>query len=218
MVMASLCKQSSRSASIATSSATAGEYTFRNVVVAAGLALVLGLGWGFGLAASSHNINAVACTFQFLFSVFVSCQGLLLLFFHGIRNKDVKKVWRSWIGFCSKKYTLTVNMSGESGKIHSIGLNVVMKNHSSNDSSVPQEENSFSNPEKTAATDESVTNGPSLDSSHPLIDEKCAIEVQEKVASKKTIRRSFMSLSVLKKNAPEGIPSFRSDSQCAKHV
>ena len=70
-----------------------------NVTIAAGLALVLGLGWGFGLAASSNKINDLACTLQIIFSIFVGSQGLLLLLFHGVRNKDAKKVWRSWLPF-----------------------------------------------------------------------------------------------------------------------
>ena len=70
-----------------------------NVTIAAGLALVLGLGWGFGLAASSNKINDLACALQIIFSIFVGSQGLLLLLFHGVRNKDAKKVWRSWLPF-----------------------------------------------------------------------------------------------------------------------
>ena len=217
MVMASLCRHSARSTSVTTSNATGGNsHTLRHVLIAAGLALVLGLGWGFGLAASSHNINALACTFQFLFSVFVSCQGFLLLFFHGIRNKDAKKVWRSWIGLRSKSYPVTVNVTGE-GKIQSNDQIMVMRNTPSNDdSSVPLD---VSNTEKLAATDQSVNDEPSssLDSS-PLVDEESAtIAAEEKVAPKKTFK-SFMSLSLLRKNATGGFPSFRSDSrlQCAK--
>ena len=70
-----------------------------NVTIAAGLALVLGLGWGFGLAASNNKITYLACALQIVFSVFIGCQGLLILLFHGVRNKDAKMVWRSWLHF-----------------------------------------------------------------------------------------------------------------------
>ena len=70
-----------------------------NVTIAAGLALVLGLGWGFGLAASNNKITYLACALQIVFSVFIGCQGLLILLFHGVRNKDAKMVWRSWFHF-----------------------------------------------------------------------------------------------------------------------
>lgn len=79
------------------------DFTLRNVVNSAGLALLLGLGWGFGLAASSHDISALVCAFQFLFSVFVSFQGVLILLFHGVRSKDARTVWASWLHWLSGK-------------------------------------------------------------------------------------------------------------------
>eukprot|EP00731_Ephydatia_muelleri_P032625 Em0024g169a len=152
MIIVSLCKQSARSA---TGKAGNG-HKLRNVLIAAGLALVLGLGWGFGLAASSNNINALACSFQFLFSVFVSCQGLLLLFVHGVRNKNATKVWRSWVGLHSKSYTVTMSMRpGEGGN--------AMKSHrdqtaSSQPTSCPgnQPDTSCEELKKAATTDETL--------------------------------------------------------------
>ena len=82
---------------------TGSDFTLRHVVNSAGLALILGLGWGFGLAASSNDISALACTLQFVFSVFVSCQGVLILLFHGVRSKDVRTVWASWLHWLSGK-------------------------------------------------------------------------------------------------------------------
>eukprot|EP00731_Ephydatia_muelleri_P011148 Em0006g42a len=66
-----------------------------SVTTAAGLALVLGLGWGFGLAASNNKITYLACALQIVFSVFIGCQGLLILLFHGVRNKDAKMTLQS---------------------------------------------------------------------------------------------------------------------------
>ena len=94
-------------------------FSLKNVLIAAGLALVLGLGWGFGLAASNHKISALACTFQFLFSVFVSCQGFLLLLFHGVRSIDAKMVWQSWLCLHTKSYSVAGSTLGEGGTMQS---------------------------------------------------------------------------------------------------
>ena len=212
--MVSLCKQSARSATV-----KAGDgHKLRSVLIAAGLALVLGLGWGFGLAASSNNINALACSFQFLFSVFVSFQGLLLLFVHGVRNKNATKVWRSWVGLHSKSYTVTMSMRpGEGGN--------AMKSHRDqtassqptscpgNQPSVSQDDTSCEELKKAATTDETLIDEGSYDCSI----ERYVISIEEKKeVARKKVPRSFRSLSLLKNDASGAIPLFRSDSQFTK--
>eukprot|EP00731_Ephydatia_muelleri_P016507 Em0009g931a len=214
MIMVSLCKQSARSATVKAGNG----HMLRNVLIAAGLALVLGLGWGFGLAASSNNINALACSFQFLFSVFVSCQGLLLLFFHGVRNKNAKKVWRSWVGLHSKSYTVTMSMRpGEEGNAMQSRRDQTASSQPTscpgNQPSVSQDDTSCEELKKAATTEEKFIDEGSFDSSI----ERYVISIEEKKeVARKKVPRSFRSLSLLKKDASGAIPLFRSDSQFTK--
>ena len=59
-----------------------------------GLSLVFGLGWGFGLLATSSEIKKLTFTFQILFSIFISSQGLLIFLFHVIRAPLARKQWK----------------------------------------------------------------------------------------------------------------------------
>ena len=66
----------------------------KNVVIALTLATIFGLGWGIGLAATSGPIRQLTLTFQILFSILVGLQGTLIFVLHGIRNKDVRNLWK----------------------------------------------------------------------------------------------------------------------------
>ena len=80
----------------------------QNFIIAVGLSLLFGLGWGFGLTATSSNTQEVTFAFQVIFSLFVSSQGILIFFFHGLRSPDFRQVWQSI--FCllqKKKYSVS---------------------------------------------------------------------------------------------------------------
>ena len=72
----------------------------KNLLIAVGLSLLFGLGWGFGLTATSSVRKEATFAFQLLFSIFVGLQGVLILFFHGIRSSEFRQVWAST--FCLK--------------------------------------------------------------------------------------------------------------------
>ena len=71
--------------------------TKKLTIIAIGLSLLFGLGWGFGLSATSSSVEEVTFIFQLLFSIFVGSQGLLIFIFHGLRPKNVRKQWESWL-------------------------------------------------------------------------------------------------------------------------
>ena len=215
IIMVSLCKHSARSTTVKKPNATGGtKYTLRNLLIAAGLALVLGLGWGFGLTASSHSISALGCAFQFLFSLFVSCQGLLLLLFHGVRSKDAKKVWRSWLCLSSKSHTVTMSMGG-GGTMLSGGQTTLPRTPRSNqEKSLYLEEKSFSESEKTTAIEEKLAAEVALDNSSAVPEQKITIAMEVKELTPKEVKRKKFSLSLLKKDVPGGMPLFRNNSQC----
>ena len=66
----------------------------KNIVIALTLATIFGLGWGIGLAATSGPVRQLTFTFQILFSISVGLQGTLIFVLHGIRNKDVRNLWK----------------------------------------------------------------------------------------------------------------------------
>ena len=66
----------------------------RHFFLILGLSLVFGLGWGFGLLATSSEIKKLTFTFQILFSIFISSQGLLIFLFHVIRAPQARKQWK----------------------------------------------------------------------------------------------------------------------------
>ena len=79
----------------------AKELTKSNVTMTIGLANLCGLGWIFGLAASSLPVEELTFSFQLLFSIFVGSQGMLLFFFHCVRNPQVRKQWKAWFAYTS---------------------------------------------------------------------------------------------------------------------
>lgn len=219
VIMVSIGRHTARSAAVRQASESSGTtFSLKNVLIAAGLALVLGLGWGFGLAASSHKISALACTFQFLFSVFVSCQGFLLLLFHGLRSKDAKKVWRSWIGLDTKSYSVARGTLGEGGTMQSSHLRTMPQTtHSTDEPSISLGEKLCSESEKHTTTEEKFDGDASLETSC-LSPEKAAAVLEVKVVPPRKIHRRFLSLELLKKDTIGGMQIFRSEIQLTKHL
>ena len=68
-----------------------------NLIIALSLAVMFGLGWGFGLLTTSSSIEGLTITFQVIFSIFVGAQGALLFLLHGVRNPDVRALWKGWL-------------------------------------------------------------------------------------------------------------------------
>ena len=79
--------------------------------VAAILAVMFGLGWTLGLAATSIPVREFSLTFQILFSVFVGAQGVLIFLLHGVRNQDIRKLWKNWFTTLGTKSHLSTILS-----------------------------------------------------------------------------------------------------------
>ena len=73
------------------------EATKKHFTIAMALAVMFGLGWAFGLASTSLPVKELTITFQVVFSLFVGLQGFLILLFHGLRNMEVRNIWRKWL-------------------------------------------------------------------------------------------------------------------------
>ena len=92
-------------------------FTKSNVTMTIGLANLCSLGWIFGLAASSLPIEELTFTFQLLFNIFVGSQGMLLFFFHCVRNPQVHKQWKIWFTYTSGSVCFAVIPSTLSQKL-----------------------------------------------------------------------------------------------------
>ena len=79
----------------------------KNIVIALTLATIFGLGWGIGFAATSGPIRQLTFAFQIVFSVLVGLQGTLIFVLHGIRNKDVRMVWKQCFTRIGGKYIIS---------------------------------------------------------------------------------------------------------------
>ena len=79
--------------------------------IAAILAVMFGLGWTLGLAATSVPVKEFSLTFQILFSIFVGAQGVLIFLLHGVRNQDIRKLWKRWFKTLGSKSHLSTIIS-----------------------------------------------------------------------------------------------------------
>ena len=79
--------------------------------IAAILAVMFGLGWTLGLAATSVPVKEFSLTFQILFSIFVGAQGVLIFLLHGVRNQDIRKLWKKWFKTLGSKSHLSTIIS-----------------------------------------------------------------------------------------------------------
>ena len=79
----------------------------RSLILAVSLAIVFGLGWGFGLASTSTSEPNVTFVFQIVFSILVGAQGVLLFVLHGVKNSDIRSMWKRSLNLFANKTKFT---------------------------------------------------------------------------------------------------------------
>ena len=109
LIMISLCCRS-QGAIIKDTHAKIKAYKTK-FTIAAILAVMFGLGWTLGLAATSVSVKEFSLTFQILFSIFVGAQGVLIFLLHGVRNQDIRKLWKNWFTTLGTKSHLSTILS-----------------------------------------------------------------------------------------------------------
>ena len=137
----------------------------KNFMIAIVLSITFGLGWGFGFLATSHDVLPIVIIFQAIFTIIVGIQGILLFVFHGIRNPDVRDLWKSMFFFVSRKtrrvYSLTQstgNTERDTPKQASIPISPSTDtglSHSYNHSTIKSTSMTFSE-NSTATTDTNI--------------------------------------------------------------
>ena len=74
--------------------------------------LVLGLSLVFGFLATSSDIKELTFTFQILYSILISSQGLLIFVFHVIRAPQAREQWKKlFIKFSCNKSSRSLSVS-----------------------------------------------------------------------------------------------------------
>ena len=69
----------------------------RHLLVAVILSLLFGLGWAFGLIGTSSQLPEEAYTpAQYIFSIFMGIQGVLIFLLHAVRSREARKEWKKW--------------------------------------------------------------------------------------------------------------------------
>ena len=75
------------------------------------LSLLFGLGWGIGLfATNSLPVQWLRFSFQIIFVVLTSFQGLLIFILYGIRLLKVRRVWLKWFYILSNRQEKAVQV------------------------------------------------------------------------------------------------------------
>ena len=69
----------------------------RHLLVAIILSLLFGLGWAFGLIGTSSQLPEEAyIPAQYIFSIFMGIQGVLIFLLHAVRSRVARKDWKNW--------------------------------------------------------------------------------------------------------------------------
>ena len=123
----------------------AKELNKSHMTMTIGLANLCGLGWIFGLAASSMPVMELTFISQLLFSIFVGSQGILLFFFHCIRNPQARNQWKTWFTNARRMYSVITpsTLKSDSSKSDSTKSSVQVSSLSHNIASIGNSEGEF---------------------------------------------------------------------------
>ena len=91
VIITSLCRHAAKR-----ETADFNSVVTRQLFIAIVLSLLFGLGWAFGLIGSSSLPSGVSITGQYIFSIFIGFQGVLIFFLHAVRSTDVREEWKRW--------------------------------------------------------------------------------------------------------------------------
>ena len=92
--MIALCQHSSKTAE--TKTGKTSNTGWKLLVIAFILSVLFGLGWGFGLLGTTALPKTVFVLAQYLFSIFIGLQGLMIFVLHCVRSPDAREEWIHW--------------------------------------------------------------------------------------------------------------------------
>ena len=68
----------------------------KHLLIAVVLSLLFGLGWAFGLIGTSSLPQEAYTPAQYIFSIFMGIQGVLIFLFHAVRSREARDEWKKW--------------------------------------------------------------------------------------------------------------------------
>ena len=95
-IMVALCMHTKRTATMSSKDTNVTSMIAKHLLIAAVLSLLFGLGWAFGLIGTSSLPREVHLPAQYIFSIFMGAQGILIFFFHAVRSPDAREEWKRW--------------------------------------------------------------------------------------------------------------------------
>ena len=68
----------------------------KHLLIAVVLSLLFGLGWAFGLIGTSSLPQRAYTPAQYIFSIFMGIQGVLIFILHAVRSREAREEWKKW--------------------------------------------------------------------------------------------------------------------------
>ena len=101
VIMVALCMHTRRTAAMTGKDSNIKSMIAKHLLIAVVLSLLFGLGWAFGLIGTSSLPREAYLPAQYIFSIFMGLQGVLIFFFHAVRSPDAREEWKKWWYFAT---------------------------------------------------------------------------------------------------------------------
>ena len=96
VVMVALCIHSRRTAVRSAKDTNVKSVIAKHLLIAVVLSLLFGLGWAFGLIGTSSLPQEAYTPAQYIFSIFMGIQGVLIFILHTVRSQEAREEWKKW--------------------------------------------------------------------------------------------------------------------------
>ena len=96
IIMVALCLHTKRTEAMSAKNSNIRSVIAKHLLIAVVLSLLFGLGWAFGLIGTSSLPREAYLPAQYIFSIFMGVQGLLIFFLHAVRSAEAREEWRKW--------------------------------------------------------------------------------------------------------------------------
>ena len=137
------------------------------IVIGTSLSVMFGLGWAFGLLAQIPE-QVISTAAQYIFSVFIGFQGVLIFILHGLRSTDVRKQWKRWMYkvLCCVKTPPELLTSTAQSQSPSTSKTVAIKKHPTSPVALPSEDRHSKNPIYQSQDDLDAPDGKPTDTTY----------------------------------------------------
>ena len=96
VIMVALCMHSRKTAVMSAKDPNMRSVIAKHLLIAVVLSLLFGLGWAFGLIGTSSLPQEAYTPAQYIFSIFMGIQGVVIFLLHTIRSQEAREEWKKW--------------------------------------------------------------------------------------------------------------------------